>query len=65
MIDLSGCTIPMSQLWASGSGNRAIPKEDTWIMSFDIIEDSETDDEDLRYEIIDEADIEPDANEDD
>ena len=34
-------------------------------MSFDIIEDSETDDEDLRYEIIDEADIEPDANEDD
>ena len=55
----------MSQLWASGSGNRAIPKEDTWIMSFDIIEDSETDDEDLRYEIIDEADIEPDANEDD
>lgn len=30
-----------------------------------IIEDSETDDEDLHYEIIDEADIEPDAVEDD
>ena len=30
-----------------------------------IIEDSETDDEDLRYEIIDEADIEPEADEDD
>jgi len=30
-----------------------------------IIEDSETDNEDLRYEIIDEADIEPEADEDD
>ena len=27
------------------------------------IEDSETDDEDLHYEIIDEADIEPEADE--
>ena len=30
-----------------------------------IIEDVETDDDDLRYEIIDETDIEPDADEDD
>ncbi len=29
-----------------------------------IVKDSETDDQDLRYEIIDEADMEPDADED-
>jgi hypothetical protein len=30
-----------------------------------VIDDSESEDEDLRFEIIDEADIEPDADEDD
>ena len=39
MIDLSGCTIPMSQLWASGFGNRPIPNGNTWSMSFDVMDE--------------------------